>query len=271
VRDFVSTSFTTLPVRDFKQGNFAKLLDPAFTGNANSGKQIGTDALGRPVIFGQLYDPRTARQVGNAVVRDPFPGNIIPQSAWSSVSRNILDKSGITDPLLDRMLQNYPAIASCCPVFDQRIYGLKIDHHFNDNHKISGYYNHTYRLRNNSSSGRWGNPPERPTGVYQLQYTPGRMVRLAYDWTISPNLLNHAAIGYNRFGNLNRSVYIDQDWPAQIGRQGRQLQWQHDCDGRSDPHLRRPQLPGGLRAAQVLSQHPQPVWIGQFQLQPDPD
>lgn len=219
VRDFVSTSFTTLPVVDFKRGNFSKLLDPAFTGNANSGRQIGTDALGRPIIFGQIYDPRTARQVGSVVVRDPFPGNIIPQSAWSPVSRNILDKAGITDPLIDRMLNNYPAIAACCPVFDERIYGIKADHQFNDNHKISGYYNHTYRLRNNSPGGRWGIPPERPTGVYQLQYTPGRLVRLAYDWTISSNIINHAAIGYNRFGNANESVYIDQDWPAQIGLQ----------------------------------------------------
>lgn len=219
VRDFVSTSFTTLPVKDFKQGNFSKLLDPNFTGNANSGKQIGTDALGRPVIFGQLYDPRTTRNVNGQVVRDPFAGNIIPQSIWSQVSRNILDKSGVTDPLIDRMLNNFPAIAGCCPVFDERIYALKMDHHFNENHKISGYYNHTYRLRNNSPGGRWGEPPERPTGVYQLQYTPGRMVRLAYDWTISSNILNHAAIGYNRFGNLNESVYVDQDWPQQIGLQ----------------------------------------------------
>ncbi|MGH9852979.1 MAG: hypothetical protein ACREBD_24340, partial [Blastocatellia bacterium] len=58
-----------------------------------------------------------------------------------------------------------------------------------------------------------------PTGVYQLQYTPGRMVRLAYDWTISTNLLNHVALGYNRFGNRNESVYVDQDWPQQIGLQ----------------------------------------------------
>ncbi|HEU0184350.1 MAG TPA: carboxypeptidase-like regulatory domain-containing protein [Blastocatellia bacterium] len=219
VRDFVSTSFTTLPTQKFKQGDFSSLLDPAFTGNARSGQQIGTDALGRPVIFGQLYDPRTTRQVGDAVVRDPFPGNIIPQSLWSQVSRNVLDKSGITDPIIDRMLNNYPAIAGCCPVFDQRIYALKIDHHFNDNHKISGYYNHTYRLRNNSPGGRWGDPPGLPTGVYQLQYTPGRMVRLAYDWTISSKVLNHAAIGYNRFGNVNESVFVDQDWPSQIGLQ----------------------------------------------------
>ncbi len=219
VRDFVSTAFIRLPVADFKRGNFSKLLDPAFTGNANSGRQIGTDALGRPIIFGQIYDPRTARQVGNAVVRDPFPGNIIPPAQWSSVSRNIIEKIGITDPLIDRLLNNYPTIGTCCPVFNERIYGVKADHLINDSHKLSGYYNHTYRLRNNSPGGRWGEPPGLPTGVYQLQYTPGRMVRLAYDWTISSNVINHAALGYNRFGNLNQSVFVDQDWPSKIGLQ----------------------------------------------------
>ncbi len=223
VRNFTSIGSIRLPVVDFKRGNFSRLLDPAFTGNANSGKQVvingvpQVDALGRPVIFGQIYDPRTARQVGSAVVRDPFPGNIIPQSAWSAVSRNIVEKVGITDPIIDRMLNNFPSLSSGSPVFDERIYAIKADHHFNDSHKISGYYNHTYRLRNNSPGGRWGAPPGLPTGVYQLQYTPGRMVRLAYDWTISPNIINHAAIGYNRFGNNNQSVFVDQDWPSKIG------------------------------------------------------
>jgi carboxypeptidase family protein len=219
VRDFVSTGLTTLPTVDFKRGDFSKLLDPGFTGNPLSGTQAGTDALGRPVIFGQLYDPRTARLVGDQWVRDPFPGNIIPQSEWSAVSRNILNLAPITDPINNLMQLNYPSISTCCPVFDQRIYAAKVEHQFTEKHRVSAYYNHTYRLRNNSPGGRWGEPPNTPTGVYQLQYTPGRMVRVAYDWTISSNVINHAAIGYNRFGNLNQSVFIDQDWPSKIGLQ----------------------------------------------------
>jgi hypothetical protein len=219
VRNFTSTAFSRLPIVDFKRGDFSRLFNPAFTGNSQSGKQVGTDALGRPVIFGQIYDPRTARLVNGVVVRDPFPGNIIPQSQWSAVSRNILDKAGITDPLFDRMLNNIPNLSSGQPIFDERMYMAKIDHKFNDSHRISGLYNHNYRNRINSPGGRWGAPPERPTGVYQQQYTPGRMVRLAYDWTINTNLLNHAALGYNRFGNRNESVYVDQDWPQKIGLQ----------------------------------------------------
>jgi len=219
VRNFTSTAFSRLPTVDFKRGDFSRLFNPAFTGNTLSGTQVGTDALGRPVIFGQIYDPRTARLVNGVVVRDPFPGNIIPQSQWSPVSSAILSKAGITDPLFDRMLDNIPNLSSSSPVFDERMYTAKIDHKLSDAHRISGVYSHNYRNRNNSPGGRWGLPPELPTGVYQLQYTPGRMVRLAYDWTISSTLLNHVALGYNRFGNRNESVYVDQDWPQQIGLQ----------------------------------------------------
>src|SRR5262249_8471861 len=67
--------------------------------------------------------------------------------------------------------------------------------------------------------GRWRIPPDGPTGVSNLKSTPGLLVQLAYDCTITSNIINHASIGYNRFGNLNQSVYIDQDWPQQIGLQ----------------------------------------------------
>lgn len=214
-----TTVLGTLPVVDFKQGNFSRLFDPAFTGNARSGTIVGNDADGRPVRFGQLYDPRTARAVGNTMVRDPFPNNVIPQAQWSAVSRNILQQAPITDPLFNRMLENIPTLGTCCPVFDERIIGTKGDHIINDRHRLSGYFNHHFRLRNNSPNGRWGFPPGTPTNVFQRQYTPGRMVRLAEDWTISPSVINHFAIGYNRFRNSNESVFVDQGWPEKIGLQ----------------------------------------------------
>jgi hypothetical protein len=75
VKNFTSTSFTTLPVPDFKQGDFSRLLNPSFTGNANSGGTVAaTDALGRPVTFGAVYDPASARLVNGTYVRDMFSG-----------------------------------------------------------------------------------------------------------------------------------------------------------------------------------------------------
>jgi len=218
-RDFTSTGLITLPTVAFKRGDFSRLLDPVYTGNPKSGSVVGADALGRPVVFGQIYDPATTRLVGGVELRDPFPGNIVPPTRFDPVAANILKLAPITDPFNDSLLNNTQSINTCCPVFDERIYGIKIDHIFSPSNRIAGFYNVTRRVRNNSPGGRWAAPPGSPTDVYQLQSTPGHLVRLAEDWTISPTVLNHAAIGYNRFGNFNESVYVDQDWASKIGLQ----------------------------------------------------
>lgn len=71
-------SVITLPTAAFRRGDFSQLLGPV----------IGTDALGRPVASGTIYDPRTTRSNGSGgFIRDPFPGNIIPVSQQSSVSQ----------------------------------------------------------------------------------------------------------------------------------------------------------------------------------------
>ena len=80
-----------LPVHAFNTGDFSLLLDPAFNGDPRSGTNVGTDALGRPVIFGQIYDPATSRQLADGTwIRDPFPGNVIPANRLSQVSQNML-------------------------------------------------------------------------------------------------------------------------------------------------------------------------------------
>lgn len=219
VRDFNSISFITLPTTDMKKGDFSRLFDPAYTGNAASGTVVGTDALGRPVRFGQIYDPKSTRTVNGTVVRDPFAGNIIPQSSWSTVARKIVSDVGIDDPVLPTLLSNMPTLSGCCPVFNEHMFSVKVEHNLTQNQRVAGFFNMNHRKRNNSPAGRWGNPPGLPTGVYQNQYTPGRMVRLTHDWTLRPTVINHLALGYNRFGNVNESVHVDQGWPAKIGLQ----------------------------------------------------
>ncbi|HET8548276.1 MAG TPA: carboxypeptidase regulatory-like domain-containing protein [Bryobacteraceae bacterium] len=209
---------TTLPTQDFKQGNFSRLLDPAFTGNARSGTVAGQDPLGRNIIFGQLYDPTTTRNAPDGrPVRDPFVGNIIPKNRWSNVSKNIVDTVGIINPDLDKMVRNTAEIGTCCPFFRLYTIAVKGDYHINQANQLSGYYNHEYRIRNNSPGGRYLPVPGLPTGVFQDQYTPSRMVRLSLNSTITPSLLNRIAAGYNRFRNTNESVFVDQNWAEKVG------------------------------------------------------
>ncbi len=219
VRDFSAGGFITLPTQDFKRGDFSRLLNPAGTQDTRSGTTVGTDATGRSVQFGQIYDPATTRTVNGQTIRDPFPGNVIPQSRWSPVSRKILELAPITDPINNNLLNNMISLGACCPVFDEKMYTIKGDHIFNERHRMSLSYNYNDRVRNNSPGGRWGAPPNTPTGVYQLQSTPGQIARFSEDWTIRPTILNHFAVGYNRFGNFNESVFVDQDWASKIGLQ----------------------------------------------------
>ena len=91
-REQTSTTFRTLPTREFQNGDFSRLFNAGYTGNRDRVRSSGTDALGREVRFGQIYDPRTTRTVGNSVVRDPFPNNQIPRALWDAVARNTFDQ-----------------------------------------------------------------------------------------------------------------------------------------------------------------------------------
>ncbi len=213
----LSTGFRTLPTAEFQNGDFSRLLDPAYTGDPRSGTVVGTDALGRPVRFGQVYDPRSTRVVGGQVVRDPFPNNQIPRALWDAVARNTIEQGLWDRPQLDRLLNNQPTLSGCCPVFDQKTLAVKYDQVINARHKASVYANREWRQRNNSLAGRYGLPPGSPTNLYQLQKTPSILVRGSENWVINNNLLHRFAIGYNRFDNDNKSVHFNRGWPSTIG------------------------------------------------------
>lgn len=216
-QNFTASNFRSLPTAEFFNGDFSRLLDPAYTGNAQSGRTIGTDALGRPVIFGQIYDPRSARLVNGQVVRDPFPGNQVPRGRWDAVARNTIEQDLWDRPELDRLLNNQRTLDGCCPFFNQKTYAAKFDQVITDRHRMSAYVNVERRQRNNSIAGRYGTPPGKPTNLFQLQRTPSWLLRASEQWVISDNLVHRVAFGYNRFENLNYSVHLNQGWPSQIG------------------------------------------------------
>jgi Carboxypeptidase regulatory-like domain len=89
----VNSTFT-VPTTLMRTGNFSEVLGP----------QVGTDALGLPVLTNEIYNPFSGRVLNNGSVdastgrtvvcpsgaatcwyRDPFPGNIIPQTAQNAI------------------------------------------------------------------------------------------------------------------------------------------------------------------------------------------
>ena len=214
------SGFTTLAPNEYRTGDFSNMLSPSWTGQSQAGTQIGTDALGRPVVFGAIYDPLSTRSVGGTPVRDPFPGNKIPTSRIDPVVNNILGV-GLVAPTLDTAFRNTPNISTCCPYFNEHIYTVKIDENINDKQHFSASYNHGFRERNNHSGGGYLPVPGPPTTRWQDQSTPSYMGRASLNSIITPTITNRFAIGFNRFLNVNGApiAQLNKDWATKIGIQ----------------------------------------------------
>jgi hypothetical protein len=205
----------SVPQPEMWDGNLSRLL----TGNV-----VGTDALGRPVAEGQIYDPTTLRQVDGKYVADPFLGNIIPVSRISTVAKNfgkVFNEwyQPVSSSLTNNMFtptQNRQ---------DVKQYTIKVDHSPSNSHKLSGYfYKHGFpRNFQENQSEVWslkdpdlGGPLSRSI----RQQRRGYNWNVAHDWIVSPTLLNHAAVGLNNNGNAFQSRQIGKSFADTWGIKG---------------------------------------------------
>jgi len=85
-----NTTLTTVPTEEQRRGDFSRNLTT---------QQLGTDALGRPIFRGAIYDPRTTRTVNGRIVRDAFPGNIILRDRFDPVAAKALALPSFFYPL----------------------------------------------------------------------------------------------------------------------------------------------------------------------------
>ena len=199
----------TFPVQDFLQGNFSSLL----------GGPVGTDCLGRTVLSGQIYDPTTTRQAtctdgSEAFVRDPFLNNQVP--IRSSIANNLLHFfPSIPGP---QTTGNFAGTNGDLQVRkDIQYWLIKLDQTISQRHKLSASFNLTRRPREDTNGG--GLPPPNPLTNWDNQKVTTKNGRLAYDFTLRPNLLNHFTFGYSRFNNPHFYINFHQDI-SQFGFKG---------------------------------------------------
>ena len=173
LRQTAATSTVSVPTEAFKRGDFSALKD-------SNGRLI------------PIYDPLTTRSDGKGgQIRDPFPGNIIPANRISTVSKNFLPQ--FPDPNLPGFFNNFLG-ASPGPT-DLNSFTTKFDHRFTSSHSLS----FTWSMFNReATAGSIFGRSEGPGNPDTVSFTNIRTGRLAHDWTIKPNLINHAIFGYNR-------------------------------------------------------------------------
>src|SRR6266481_5915745 len=209
-RSFALAGKMTLPTAAMKNGDFSSWL----------GDQIGADALGRPVLENEIYDPTTTRSVtagqvdpatgltanADTFIRDPFSSggtlNVIPAAQFGTASSALI--SLLPDPPLPGNSNNTLRLSGCCPILSRNAYTGKIDHVLTSKQKLWGSFTWNHRDRYNRNNSRTFPPfPGQPMNPVKRQIVGGPQVRIAHAWTISSSSVNEFSVGYNRFNNLN--------------------------------------------------------------------
>jgi hypothetical protein len=167
----------TVPTLAYRQGNFQQAL---------TGRNLGTDGLGRPLMENTIYDPKTYRLVNGVPYTDPYPNNIIPLASQDPVALKV--QSYIPLPTNSALVNNY------IPVFSNpratEIPSVKLDHYVSAVLKLSGYWSRTETDSPNNSGLPY------PIGVTVGSHLIADTYRVNLDYTIKPTLLLHMGAGY---------------------------------------------------------------------------
>jgi hypothetical protein len=177
----------TIPTPAQVHGDFSALLGP----------QIGTDALGRPILQNQIYDPATTRTVNGQLVRDPFPGNIIPSNRFDPAAAKLL--SMFPAPNLPYAAGNYPQndyFVSTPGALNTDQGDARIDYRLSEKDSLFGSLSWSNTLKTSAPpfAGALDGETFNGTGETDL----GRNAQIGYTRTWTPALLTETRIGFSR-------------------------------------------------------------------------
>jgi hypothetical protein len=201
------SSFLTFPTAAMRGGNFSSnAIFPA--------QNLGNDAAGNSVANGAIYDPASRYMLANGTVEaNPFPGNIIPQSRFDPVSVKIQNLI----PAVTNANQANNWVEACATPNNQQVPTIKVDEVLPDSSKLSFYFN---KLTTNQLTSQLCMPY--PISGVRVQAIYGTVPRLNYDKSITPTILLHAGMGYQRFYNPDSSPppVLQYDAVGQLGLVG---------------------------------------------------
>ena len=192
-----ATGRRTVPDAAVRAGNFS----------SNLGRGLGTDAMGRSSLANMIYDARSSRLIPGSTryIRDPFPGNIVPQNRWDPVALKTLQSDlwpqpnnvGERDAATGNPRFNYLDGRSNRSRTDQMM--SRLDHRFSAANTVYGRYG--YQNADSFSPGNFeGN--ER-FGPGQKHVASGVFTRL-----LNPTTLNEVRFVYQRETNASGAKRI---------------------------------------------------------------
>jgi hypothetical protein len=213
-----STQVRTVPVNEYRQGDFRRALGPV---------QASLDKAGRSVQQNQLFDPFSESLVQAPPpsaacplctgqlerMRQPFAiNNVVPVSYLDPVALAV--QSFMPAPDNNALLVN-----NYTPVFEnarrQTLPSLNLDQHVTPRAKLNAYYGLTAVYMPNNDGMPVPITARRATDV--VTHT----LRLNFDYTLTPTLLLHLGAGYLQTTNNEAVPRFDV---TTLGNNGRGLQ-----------------------------------------------
>jgi len=174
----VSNFPVTVPTLAYRRGDFREAL---------TGRSLGTDGLGRPIMENVIYDPTTERIINGVRYRDPYPNNIIPPEKLDPVALKVQEyiplpnRPGLTNNFVPNEVN--PRIS--------QIPSVKIDHSLSARLKLSGYWSRTQTDTPNNTSGL-----PQPLSSTVGQHIKTDTIRFNFDYAVTPTTLLHLGAGY---------------------------------------------------------------------------
>lgn len=202
-----NTFILTIPRPEFRAGNFASLL---------GGGNVGTDALGRPIPQGGIYDIATQRNAPDGrVVRDLFPGNIIPASRFDPAAKRIIDLYPAPNQNLGTRLpgQNFIAVTSGQQQNDQG--DVRIDHRLSDKDSLFG----SLSWSNEDKSNTTPLPGALDAAGFggQSETNLGRNAMVSWTRVWSPTLITETRAAFSRLVTQRTQANSDVDMFREFG------------------------------------------------------
>lgn len=207
----------TVPVAEYRNGNFNRALLP---------NVVGTDPLGNEMLAGMVFDPTTNQVVNGRTVRAQFPNNTVPVSRFDPIAAKIQNLVPLPQgPTANGLTNNYVN-----PVKSRRITEIpsfKLDHQMGTRARVSFMWQRTYT--GTGQSLPFGRPDGLPDPITESigTYTTAPLLRMNFDYTVSPTMLLHLGAGYRETKFFVPSVTLedtltDYDIEAELGLKGGQ-------------------------------------------------
>ncbi len=214
----------TVPDANFRAGHFSELL----------GAQKGTDALGRPIYVGQIYNPRSARAITQGQV-DPKTGLVANATGYirDPIPNNDLTTLGPLDPVGAKLVSYYPNptgsgltqnlfVAGTAPAHSNE-YLVRVDHNINDASRV--YFRYSYKQEfKTGNPDFWGSsdPAGPGNGRPNNRYNMAAGYSQIFSPTFTMNILAGVELWHETSTNQSRGfkpstiglpTYLDENSP----------------------------------------------------------